>query len=128
MPGIYVERRVRGSVDEVWRLTQKPEIHQRWDLRFTEIRYLPRIEEEPQRFLYATRLIPGIEVAGTGESVGERVAYRDPLGRETVSWVRTFETTKRRRFDAYIIWSEQRAGSWTTWERISTWRSTSTRR
>ena len=40
MPGIYVERRVRGSVDEVWRLTQTPEVHQRWDLRFTEIRYL----------------------------------------------------------------------------------------
>jgi len=38
----------------------------------------------------------------------ENYAYRDPLGRETVSWVRTFETTKRRRFDAYMIWSEQR--------------------
>jgi hypothetical protein len=73
MPGIYVERRVRGSVDEVWRLTQTPEVHQRWDLRFTEIQYLPRIEGEPQRFLYATRLVSGIEVTGTGESVGERV-------------------------------------------------------
>jgi uncharacterized membrane protein YphA (DoxX/SURF4 family) len=73
MPGIYVERRVRGSVDEVWRLTQTPEVHQRWDLRFTEIQYLPRIEGEPQRFLYATRLVPGIEVTGTGESVGERL-------------------------------------------------------
>jgi uncharacterized membrane protein YphA (DoxX/SURF4 family) len=73
MPGIYVERRVRGSVDEVWRLTQTPEVHQRWDLRFTEIRYLPRIEGEPQRFFYATRWIPGIGVTGTGESVGERV-------------------------------------------------------
>jgi Domain of unknown function (DUF4166) len=38
----------------------------------------------------------------------ENYAYRDPLGRETVSWVRTFETTRRRRFDAYMIWSEQR--------------------
>jgi hypothetical protein len=38
----------------------------------------------------------------------ENYAYRDPLGRETVSWVGTFETTKRRRFDAYMIWSEQR--------------------
>ena len=38
----------------------------------------------------------------------ENYAYRDPLGRETVTWVRTFETTKRRRFDAYMIWSEQR--------------------
>ena len=38
----------------------------------------------------------------------ENYAYRDPLGRETVTWVRTFETAKRRRFDAYMIWSEER--------------------
>ena len=38
----------------------------------------------------------------------ENYAYRDPLGRETVTWVRTFETTRRRRFDAYMIWSEER--------------------
>jgi len=38
----------------------------------------------------------------------ENYAYRDALGRETVTWVRTFDTTKRRRFDAYMIWSEAR--------------------
>ena len=38
----------------------------------------------------------------------ENYAYRDRLGRETVTWVRTFETTKRRRFDANMIWSEGR--------------------
>jgi hypothetical protein len=38
----------------------------------------------------------------------ENYAYRDPLGRETVSWVRTFDTKKRRRFDAYMIYSEDR--------------------
>ena len=39
-------------------------------------------------------------------------AYRDALGRETVTWIRTFETAKRsvpqRRFDAYMIYSKQR--------------------
>jgi hypothetical protein len=39
-------------------------------------------------------------------------AYRDALGRETVTWIRTFETAKgaamQRRFDAYMIYSEQR--------------------
>jgi hypothetical protein len=39
-------------------------------------------------------------------------AYRDRLGRETVTWIRTFETAKpstpQRRFDAYMIYSEQR--------------------
>lgn len=38
----------------------------------------------------------------------QNYAHRDALGRETVTWVRTFETRKRRRFDAYMIWSEKR--------------------
>ncbi len=38
----------------------------------------------------------------------QNYAYRDPLGRETVTWVRTFDTRKRRRFDAYMIYSQQR--------------------
>ncbi len=38
----------------------------------------------------------------------ENYAYRDSFERETVSWVRTFQTNKRRRFDAYMIYSEQR--------------------
>lgn len=35
-------------------------------------------------------------------------AYRDALGRETVTWVRNFETRTPRRFDAYMIYSEAR--------------------
>jgi hypothetical protein len=35
-------------------------------------------------------------------------AYRDSLGRETVTWLRTFHTRKVRRFDAYMIYSERR--------------------
>jgi len=38
----------------------------------------------------------------------QNFAYRDPLGRETVTWVRTFGTKRPRRFDAYMIWSESR--------------------
>jgi hypothetical protein len=38
----------------------------------------------------------------------ENAAYIDPAGRETVTWIRTFQTSKTRRFDAYMIWSEQR--------------------
>jgi len=38
----------------------------------------------------------------------ENYAYRDPLGRETVTWVRTFFARKKRRFDAYMIYSEER--------------------
>ncbi|MEQ8211689.1 MAG: DUF4166 domain-containing protein [Lacipirellulaceae bacterium] len=35
-------------------------------------------------------------------------AYRDSFGRETVTWVRDFETKKPRRFDATMIYSQQR--------------------
>jgi len=35
-------------------------------------------------------------------------AYVDAYGRETMTWVRTFHTRRPRRFDAYMILSEQR--------------------
>jgi hypothetical protein len=71
--GIYVESFIQESVDRVWELTQDPELHQRWDLRFTQIRYLPRPDlAEPQRFLYTTRIGFGLSIEGTGESVGQR--------------------------------------------------------
>jgi hypothetical protein len=38
----------------------------------------------------------------------ENYAYRDTFGRETISWIRRFETPHPRRFDAYMIFSEQR--------------------
>ena len=38
----------------------------------------------------------------------ENYAYVDRFGRETVTWLRTFQTRRSRRFDAYMIYSEQR--------------------
>ncbi len=38
----------------------------------------------------------------------ENYAYVDDYGRETVTWIRTFLGARRRRFDAYMIYSEQR--------------------
>jgi len=71
--GIYVEIFMRKSVDEIWALTQEPQLHQRWDLRFDRIEYVPReTTSEPQRFLYETRIGFGLSIKGTGESVGLR--------------------------------------------------------
>lgn len=71
--GLYVETRIRGDLDTLWRRTQDPRLHQRWDLRFTEIDYLPRPDPAaPQRFRYATRVLPGLAVSGTGVSAGDR--------------------------------------------------------
>ena len=73
--GIYVEIHIHAELDEVWRLTQDPALHQRWDLRFSRIEYLPRASDhEPQHFRYETRIGFGMRIRGTGESVGQRSA------------------------------------------------------
>lgn len=70
---IFVEILIRAPMEDLWAYTQTPKLHERWDLRFSEINYLPRRgEAEPQRFRYATRIGFGLAVAGEGESLGER--------------------------------------------------------
>ena len=70
---IYVEILVRAPMDALWNQTQTPSLHEKWDLRFTRIEYLPKEREtEPQRFRYSTRVGFGLQVNGEGESVGER--------------------------------------------------------
>lgn len=39
----------------------------------------------------------------------QNYAYKDELGRETATWIRTFRTGKTRRFDAYMIYSRRRS-------------------
>jgi len=73
--GIYVEILIADELEHIWRLTQDPALHQRWDLRFSQIEYLPRPDpSEPQRFLYQTRIGFGLSIKGTGESIAERSA------------------------------------------------------
>src|SRR3954463_14263892 len=68
---IYVEIRIRCAMDDLWRLTQTPGLHRRWDLRFSDIRYLDRPDEtQPQRFIYETRIGLGLAIRGEGETVG----------------------------------------------------------
>ncbi|GLW96065.1 hypothetical protein [Microtetraspora sp. NBRC 16547] len=69
---VYVETLIRADIDELWRRTQRPDFHQRWDLRFTEIDYLPRAPGEPQRFRYTLRPLPWLAIAGTGITARER--------------------------------------------------------
>ena len=70
---IYVERFIAADAGRVWALTQQPEMHQRWDLRFSRIEYLP-VEKGggPQEFLFETRLGLGLTIRGTGRTTGER--------------------------------------------------------
>ena len=69
---IYVEIFIHGSMDDLWLKTQEPKLHERWDLRFSQIDYLPRQPGETQKFLYSTRIGAGLQIRGEGESSGER--------------------------------------------------------
>lgn len=72
---IYVETRIRAPLEAVWHATQDPQEHEKWDLRFTAIRYLPKTSpNHPQRFLYETRIGFGLRVRGEGESTGEKAS------------------------------------------------------
>lgn len=65
--------RIHGDIETLWERTQTPDLHTRWDVRFSRIAYLPRPDEsQPQRFLYATRIGFGLEIAGGGETTGNR--------------------------------------------------------
>ncbi|SCY10610.1 hypothetical protein SAMN02787079_00960 [Lysinibacillus sp. TC-37] len=69
---IYVEIAIHAPIEKAWDYTQNPQLHEQWDLRFTSITYIPkRASKEPQRFTYETKIIPGLQVSGWGESKGE---------------------------------------------------------
>lgn len=68
--GIYVETPISASLDVVWSLTQDPEQHVRWDVRFSRIVPTGTTESGATRFTY-TRRVLFRTVAGDGVSLGE---------------------------------------------------------
>lgn len=70
---LYIETTIRCELPILWAYTQDPALHQQWDLRFSEISYLPKEgTDAPQQFLYSTRIGFGIRVSGVGESVATK--------------------------------------------------------
>lgn len=88
--GIYVEVRIAAPLDMVWELTQDPDQHTRWDVRFSEIVPTTPTDAGAVRFTYSRR-VPGRTVVGDGVSIGDtsgrdgsrtsalRFATADPL-------------------------------------------------
>ncbi|WP_413287313.1 hypothetical protein [Bacillus mojavensis] len=70
---IYVEIEMTSDLDKLWEYTQNPSLHKEWDLRFSDITYLDRGVNEPQRFLYETRIGFGLKVSGAGETAGTKL-------------------------------------------------------
>ncbi|AHM61569.1 hypothetical protein D770_16575 [Flammeovirgaceae bacterium 311] len=70
---LYIETHIDCPLEALWEHTQDPALHQLWDLRFTQITYLPKPRaHDPQRFLYSTKIGFGISVNGTGESIATK--------------------------------------------------------
>ncbi|WP_039044367.1 DoxX-like family protein [Sporosarcina sp. ZBG7A] len=72
---IYVEIPIDVPLQRVWEASQEPDLHVQWDLRFSSIHYLPKEDNQPQRFTYTRTVGPFITVEGWGESSGS--AYLD---------------------------------------------------
>ncbi|OBZ17348.1 DoxX-like family protein [Bacillus sp. FJAT-26390] len=93
---IYVELDIHTTLEELWEHTQSPMLHQQWDLRFSEISYLPKLNEhEKQNFLYETRIGFGLKIKGTGEtshspapSMSERLSVLSFASEQPVSLIR----------------------------------------
>src|SRR4051812_24744594 len=73
---LYIETVIATDLENLWRHTQEPPLHQRWDLRFSEI---SPVAGEVGRFRYTTT-IAGFPIGGTGTNTGER---RRPDGSRT---------------------------------------------
>ncbi|MFD2327916.1 DCC1-like thiol-disulfide oxidoreductase family protein [Cohnella sp. GCM10020058] len=72
---IYVEIDIASDMETLWRHTQQPKLHERWDLRFSEIDYLPKASsKDDQDFLYLTRIGFGLSIRGTGKSRAPDIA------------------------------------------------------
>lgn len=78
---IYVEIPIDVPLQRVWDASQDPELHAQWDLRFSSIHYLPKEEDQPQRFTYTRTVGPFVTVEGWGESSG--TAYSDSGSRSS---------------------------------------------
>lgn len=76
---VVVEVFIPAPVEEVWRRTQEPDAHVRWDLRFTTIRYLDATDARGFHLMdYRTRMGFGLEVKGFG-----RYLHSTPLEHST---------------------------------------------
>ena len=71
---IYVELLIRSPLETIWAHTQDPKLHERWDLRFSEIESLSAVHTNtPARFRYLTRIGLGLEIKGYGQTTAHRL-------------------------------------------------------
>ncbi len=78
---IVVEALIPAPREEVWRRSQDPAEHVRWDIRFDGIRLLNEQDAAGrQRLLYTTRLVWGLRVEGHGHFLANSPLERSVFG------------------------------------------------
>jgi hypothetical protein len=73
---ITIKQFIRTDIDSLWKLTQDPAQHERWDARFGRITYEPTEEGSAQQLRYSVTVFPGITIAGIGECTAMRTSGR----------------------------------------------------
>ncbi len=70
---IRVEIVIAADLETVWRLTQEPSLHTRWDARFSRITPIESApgDDAPCRFRYERGML-GLTIRGTGIALGTR--------------------------------------------------------
>lgn len=68
---LYIETHIKASMERVWELSQNPQQHPRWDLRFSRIIPIAQDNQGQLRFRYEFHL-PLHTIRGTGTSLGHR--------------------------------------------------------
>ncbi|MGW9628126.1 SRPBCC family protein [Microbacterium sp. NPDC055521] len=68
---LYVEVLIRAEMETIWELTQDPELHPRWDLRFSRIEQTGVDPTGRSLFRYE-RALPLHVIRGVGVSLGEK--------------------------------------------------------
>ena len=70
---IRVEIVIAADLETVWRLTQEPSLHTRWDARFSRITPIESApgDDAPWRFRYERGML-GLTIRGTGIALGTR--------------------------------------------------------
>jgi hypothetical protein len=81
---LYIETHIACDPETIWGRTQDPGLHRLWNLRFSDLEYLPKPDAETrQRFLYSTRTGFGLQVDYLGTH--QHLAVDIDLGVEYVA-------------------------------------------
>jgi uncharacterized protein YndB with AHSA1/START domain len=84
---IVVEAIIPAPVELVWDRTQNPEQHLRWDIRFTDIRYLNKTDKAGFSLMeYRTRVGFGVGVQGTGRYLQNTPPHHSTFEFESGDW------------------------------------------